>query len=155
MLSRALHAPRADDGAITIVTIILGAMMLAFVGFVWDGGQAVSAGQIADDLAREAGRTAAQCVDVRHFLETGQATVANPTEAEVCASAYANLYNKANPDDYHMIVDIVTTGTNLSVLSVTVTLTKPTGFFQGLGLTGTYTGHATVKLTQGVTDAGG
>jgi hypothetical protein len=152
---RIISTARADDGAITIVTLILGAMMLAFVGFVWDGGQAVSAGQTADDLALEAGRTAAQCVDVRGFLLTGQATVATQDEANACAAAYVNLYNNANPGDYHMSVDIVTSVNNDSLLSVTVTLTKPTGFFSGLGLTGTYTGHATVKLTQGVTDAGG
>ncbi|NUR60277.1 MAG: hypothetical protein HOV87_16690 [Catenulispora sp.] len=156
MLSRRIDAARADEGAITLITLILGAMMLAFVGFVWDGGQAVSAQQTADDLALEAGRTAAQCVDVRDFLLTGQATISGEAEADACAAAYVNLYNKADPEnDYRMSVDIVTSNKNVSLLSVTVTLTKPTGFFNGLGLTGTYTGHATVKLTQGVTDAGG
>ena len=152
MLSR---RTRPDTGSITLVTVILGGMMLAFVGFVWDGGQAVSAQQTADDLALDAGRTAAQCVDVAYFLEHGTATVATQFQAKACAAPFVKLYNDAG-NDYQMSVDIAPfADRNVTVLSVTVTLTRPTGFFSGLGLTGTYTGHATVKLTQGVTDAGG
>lgn len=155
MLSRRADAAPADGGAITIVTVILGAMMLAFVGFVWDGGQAVSATQTADDLARETGRTAAQCVDVKYFLLNGTATVHNLNVAQDCADSFVSLYNSAG-NGYQMSAAVtMTPPENGSVLTVTVTLTKPLVFLSGLGLPDTHTGHATVTLTQGVTDAGG
>lgn len=155
MLRSARRVARADGGAITLVTLILGAMMLAFVGFVWDGGQAVSATQTADDLARETGRTVAQCVDVRYFLLNGTATVLNQNMAQDCAVSFASLYNNAG-NGYQMSAAVtMTPPENGNVLNVTVTLTKPTGFLSGLSTTGSYTGHATVTLTQGVTDAGG
>src|SRR4051794_5840694 len=104
MLRRRSQVPRPDAGSITLVTVILGGMMLAFVGVVWDGGQAVSARQTANDLALDAGRTAAQCVDVAYFLVNGTATVATKFQADACAAPYSKLYNDAK-NDYQMSVD--------------------------------------------------
>ncbi|MFL6112529.1 MAG: hypothetical protein ACJ786_14410 [Catenulispora sp.] len=155
MLSR--RALRSDAGSITIVTVILGGMMLAFIGLVWDGGRGVNAVQTADDLAAEVGRTAAQCVDVRGFLLHGRATITTHFRAEDCAQPYVDLVNtKSDENGYTVtLVDPVEVSQTNDTLDVTVVVTRPIVFLSAFGFNGRYTGHATVKLTQGVTDAGG
>ncbi|GAA1975264.1 hypothetical protein GCM10009838_39260 [Catenulispora subtropica] len=153
MLSR-LRGLQADAGAITIVTVILGGMMLAFIGFVWDGGRGVGSVQTADDLAAEAGRTAAQCVSVSTFLIKGTAVIPNPTKAMTCAQPYADLVNAAG-NGYTMTLTDITLSPTRDSLSVTVEVDRPVAFLSAFGFDGKYIGHATVKLTQGVTDAGG
>jgi Flp pilus assembly protein TadG len=148
------RALRSDTGAITIVTVILGGMMLAFIGLVWDGGRGVNSVQVADDLAAEAGRTAAQCVDVRDFLVNGRAMITTHIRAEGCAQPYLDLVNSAG-NGYTVTLATPIVLSQNDTLDVTVVLTRPIVFLSAFGFNGRYTGHATVKLTQGVTDAGG
>jgi hypothetical protein len=147
-------AAAADAGAITIVTVILGGMMLVFLGFVWDGGRGIGSVQTADDLAAETGRTAAQCVSVRDFLLAGKALINNETQAWKCAQPYADLVNAAE-NGYTMVLRDITLSPSRDSLSVTVEVRRPVVFLSAFGFDGKYIGHATVKLTQGVTDAGG
>ncbi|MFD0639506.1 hypothetical protein ACFQ9X_55915 [Catenulispora yoronensis] len=90
---RVFRAPRAEDGAISIVALILGGTMLAFIGLVWDGGRGMASQQTADDLALEIGRTAAQCVNVGNYLINGTAVLASSAQAKACAAPYVNLVN--------------------------------------------------------------
>lgn len=151
---RGRRSAGADQGAITLVTVILGGMMLAFVGFVWDGGRGVGSAQAADDLAAEAGRTAAQCVDVTSFLLDGKAVITSSARALNCAKPYADLVNAAG-NGYTMTLTDITLSPTGDALSVTVEVDRPVAFLSAFGFDGKYTGHATVKLAQGVTDAGG
>lgn len=128
--------------------------MLVFLGFVWDGGRGVGSVQTADDLAAETGRTAAQCVSVGDFLLTGKAVVSNQARALDCARPYAVLVNAAD-NGYTMTLQDITLSESRDSLSVTVEVRRPVVFLSAFGFDGKYTGHATVKLTQGVTDAGG
>lgn len=145
---------RPDQGAITIITVILGGVMLAFISLVWNGGRAVDTIQTADDIAAGVGRTAAQCVDVQNFLLTGSATVITNTRAAECAKPYVDLVNGAG-NGYSVTADSVDLSLTHDTLFVTVKVSRPVLFLSAFGFNGEYTGHATVKLTQGVTDAGG
>lgn len=154
MLSR--RALRSDAGAITVITVILGGVMLAFIGLVWDGGRGVDSVQTADDLAAEAGRTAAQCVSVPDFLIDGQAIITTTYQADMCAQPYVDLVNAhAEDNGYTMKLEPIAVSFTNDTLSVTVVVTRPILFLSAFGFNGQYTGHATIKLTQGVTDAGG
>jgi len=152
MLSR--RALRSDAGAITIITVILGGVMLAFIGLVWDGGRGVDSVQTADDVAAEAGRTAAQCVNVPDFLINGRAIITTTYQADMCAQPYVDLVNAAG-NGYTVKLEPIGVSLTNDTLSVTVVVTRPILFLSAFGFNGQYTGHATIKLTQGVTDAGG
>ncbi len=131
------------------------------VGLAYDEGLRFDVHQTANSMAREAARTEAQCVDVAAYLQTGVPSVNDPAVAgnptQTCAQPY---FDAMNPSLAAAGITVsfqvrigVGGGLPANEVQVDVTLTRPTLFLAGFSSTST--GHATVKLTQGVTDAGG
>ncbi len=151
MLRRSSH----ESGVATLFALILAGAIISFIGLVWDGGNLLDSYRSADEIAAEAGRTAAECVDIRGFLATGQAMIADDATAKACAQPYFTAINNgAHENLTATLVDAHLSADRQSV-TVTVTVSKPLLFLSALTFNNVATGHATVKLTQGVVDAGG
>jgi hypothetical protein len=153
---------RADRGAITLFTLAVAPGMFYMIGLAYDEGLRFDVHQTANSMAREAARMEAQCVDVGAYLATGvpqvlDPAVADPTKGSTCAQPYfdaisPSLTSSGITFSFHVKIGL-SGGLPANEVEVDVTLTRPTIFLAGF--TNTSTGNATVKLTQGVIDAGG
>ena len=154
MLSKSMP-PRPQGGFITLFALILAGVIISFIGLVWDGGSLIDSYRSADQIAAEAGRTAAECVDINSFLTTGQATVRDDATATACAQPYIDAVNAAPHEKSTITLVSAILSADWRSVTVTITVSKPLLFLSSLTFNNVATGHATVKLTQGVTDAGG
>jgi hypothetical protein len=125
------------------------------IGLAYDGGGRYDINQTANSIAQETARTAAQCVDVPGYLSTGQATVRSDSIATTCAQPYLDAVASTLPSGTTLTVDGISLLNGGTEVHVDVTITRPVVFLASLGFQNVAHGHATVKLTQGVTDAGG
>lgn len=155
MLIGEFRHTRQDMGVVTLFALILAGVIISFVGLVWDGGSLIDSYRSADQIAAEAGRTAAECVDVNGFLATGQATIKDDATAVACAQPYINAVNAAPHENSTISLVSANLSADHRSVTVTITVSRPLLFLSALTFNNVATGHATVKLTQGVTDAGG
>ena len=159
MLKKRRTERRADTGAVTLLVLLMAGGMIAMIGLVYDGGRKIDGFRGANEIAMETARTAAQCVDVNAYLQSGQAVVQDPTgdgaRAKACAQPYLSAVTSTLPSDTTVTLDGVTLLAGGTEVRVDVTITRPVVFLASLGFQNVAHGHATVKLTQGVTDAGG
>jgi len=138
---------RSDSGSVTPMVIIMAIGIFMVIGMAWDGGGQFDADQRATLLAQEAARAGAQAVDVNAYLETGIAKI-DP----VRAAAYVDAYCAAQNLPQTTCTAIV--GPSRTEIQVNVTIVRNIVFLPS-GVGKTVYGHAQVKLTQGVVDAGG
>lgn len=132
---------RRDDGAITILVLLLTPMLLALAGLVWDGGLAITARQQAADLAEQAARAGADQLD----LDTARSDGTNLIDTARARTAACHYLLTAAP-----AAKCAATATTRQV-TVRVTTTTTTAL---LGLIGLHTltthGQATARPVQGV-----
>lgn len=164
-----LNRSRDPRGAVSIFALLLAGAVYAFIGLIWDGGTLINNYRNANQLAAEAGRAAAQCVDVNNYLTTGVATVHDVATATNCMAPLLQLVEHGDPTAFPPIYPEIPSGTTVlsavasfpdgtgDEIQVTVTLQEPVLFLVGpkFGFANTVTGQATVKLETGVTDSGG
>jgi Flp pilus assembly protein TadG len=77
--------PGGDDGAISVIVVLLAGAMFGLAGLVWDGGRAITARQHAADLAEQAARAGADDLDVTTIRNRGADTIDVPRAvADAC-----------------------------------------------------------------------
>jgi Flp pilus assembly protein TadG len=74
-----------ERGSMSVFTVIFSVMVFLLAGLLVDGGAAINARLRAADIAEQAGRAAADQIDVEHLRTTGQARLLE--EGTVCAKA--------------------------------------------------------------------
>ncbi len=77
---------RDDDGAITLLMVVIALALLLSIGLVVDGGAKIRAVQTANRVAAEAARAGLQQIDVAG-VQTGSATVVRTADAVRAAQA--------------------------------------------------------------------
>jgi hypothetical protein len=115
---------------------------------VYDGGGQFDADQRATMLAQEAARAGAQAIDVKGYLATGVATL----DRQKALDAVAAFCSGPNWPPQTVCTAIL--ATNLTEIQVNVAIQRNIVFLPS-SVGKTVYGHAEVKLTQGVVDAGG
>ena len=132
---------RRDDGAITILVLLLTPMLLALAGLVWDGGLAITARQRAADLAEQAARAGADQLD----LDAARADGTNLIDTTRAGTAACHYLLIAAP-----AATCAATATAQQV-TVRVTTTTTTALLGLIGLHSLTThGQATARPVQGV-----
>jgi Flp pilus assembly protein TadG len=132
---------RRDDGAITILVLLLTPMLLALAGLVWDGGLAINARQQAADLAEQAARAGADQLD----LDAARADGTNLIDTARARTAACHYLLIAAP-----AARCAATATAQQV-TVRVTTTTTTALLGLIGLHSLTThGQATARPVQGV-----
>ena len=137
---------RSDAGSVTPMVIIMAVGIFLVIGMVWDGGGQFDADQRATILAQEAARAGAQAVDVKAYMATGVATI-DPVQAALNVKAFCDAQNLPQTTCTPIILGGTEIQVNVTIIRNIVFLPSSVGK--------TVYGHAQVKLTQGVTDAGG
>ncbi len=136
------RACRGDDGVASVIVVLLTGALLALAGLVWDGGRAITARQLAADLAEQAARAGADDVDVSTLRATGADTVDVPAAVR---------------DACHYVA-VTAPGVTCQAaatagaVTVNVTTRTPTAVLGVVGInTLTTHGHATAAAVRGVT----
>lgn len=107
----------AEEGAITVLVLLLSGALLATAGLVWDGGLAISARQRAADLAEQAARAGADNLNL-------DATRAGSTGNDPAAGAARIDTSQAGRDACHYLtVAAPEAGCAVTVTPTTVTVT--------------------------------
>ena len=141
------RAGKGEDGAITVLVLLLSGALLATAGLVWDGGLAISARQRAADLAEQAARAGADDLNLDATRSAGSSTSDGTEQIDT---------SRAGRDACHYLtVAAPKAGCAVTVtataVTVTVTLHNPTAL---LGLIGVHTmtthGRATAVAQGGV-----
>lgn len=90
-------ARRAGDrGSMSVFTVIFSVVVFLLAGLLVDGGAAINARLRAADIAEQAGRAAADRIDVEQLRATGRARLLG--ENTVCAEAEKIVAAHAAPD---------------------------------------------------------
>jgi Flp pilus assembly protein TadG len=134
-------ARRRDDGAITILVLLLTPMLLALAGLVWDGGLAITARQQAADLAEQAARAGADQLD----LDAARADGTDRIDTARATTAACRFVHVAAPS---VGCEATATAEQVTVRVTTLTTTALLGLI-GLHSLTTH-GHATARPVQGV-----
>ena len=131
------HGYDADQGSVTLFVAVLGVALLIAIGLVVDGGQHISATQLADNAAGAAARAAGQQI-------TGAAVLGAPPEADTARAAQA----ARNYLDAAEVAGTVTV--NGSEIAITTTVQRQPILLSLAGVTTiTGTGSAAVRLARG------
>jgi Flp pilus assembly protein TadG len=131
------HRYDAEQGSVTLLVAVLGVALLIAIGLVVDGGQHISATQLADNAAGEAARAAGQQI-------TGTAVLGAPPEADTARAAQAAR-------DYLDAAEVAGTVTvSGSEITITTTVERQPILLTIAGVTKiTGTGSASVRLARG------
>jgi Flp pilus assembly protein TadG len=142
MTAAATPGHHRDQGTLTLFTVVVAVGLLAAIGFITDAGQKLAAAAQAQAVAEEAARAgAAEVNQSAAYSGTGRLTV-DPALAVEAARAYLASTGNAGT--------ITVTGPTL--VTVTVTVTKPAVFGEVIGISQlSATETATAQLTVGVT----
>jgi hypothetical protein len=137
------------SGSVTPMVMIMAIGIFMVIGMAYDGGGQLDADQRATMLAQEAARAGAQAVDVKVYLATGVATI-NEAEARVAITAF-----EAQPGwpPQTAVTDVLFNASHTEI-QVNISIQRNIVFLPS-SVGKTVYGHAEVKLTQGVVDAGG
>ena len=127
----------AERGSVTLLVAVLAVALLIAIGLVVDGGQHISATQLADNAAGEAARAAGQQI-------TGAAVLGAPPQADTARAAQAAR-------NYLDAADVAGTVTvNGSEITITTTVQRQPILLSIAGVTTiTGTGNASVRLARG------
>lgn len=127
---------RDEEGAVTLMLVVLALGLLVSIGLVVDGGAKLRAVQQANRAAEEAARAGTQQVDVV-AVQTGG--IARLNQAQATAAATSALAAVGVPGSASATTTTVT---------VTTSVTEPTIFLGLVGINSvTGTGTATAELT--------
>jgi len=137
---RSADYSRGDDaerGSVTLFVAVVAVALLIAIGLVVDGGQHISASQLADNAAGEAARAAGQHI-------TGAAVVGSPPEADTARAVQAAR-------DYLDAADVAGTVTvSGSQITVNTMVERQPILLSIAGVTKiTSTGSASVRLARG------
>lgn len=124
----------AQDGFVTVFTVIIVAALLVLAGLVFDGGRAMDGRVTALDEAQEAARAGAQQIDLPTFRATGTA-ILNDNAAITAAENYIAATG-----------DTGTATVAGDTVTVTVTHIEPTQILSMIGI-GSLTENATATAT--------
>jgi hypothetical protein len=133
-ITRLRTSDTAEDGFVTVFTVIIVLALFVLAGLVFDGGRAMDGRVKALDEAQEAARAGAQQIDLPTFRATGAAIL-----SDSAAVAAAENYIAATGDTGTATV----TG---ETVTVTVTHTQPTEILSMIGI-GSFTENATATAT--------
>ena len=137
----ARYLPTAEDGAITVILLLLAGALFACAGLVWDGGRAITARQHAADLAEQAARAGADDLDLTALRNQG----ADVVDAPQAITDACHFVHVAAPDAQCSATATPTT------VTVRVTTRTPTVLLGLVGLsTLTTHGSATAGAVRGV-----
>jgi Flp pilus assembly protein TadG len=126
-----------ERGSFSLLIAVLGVALLVGIGLVVDGGRYITAAQLADNAAGEAGRAAGQHITAQAV--TGEAPQADTTRAVQAAQSYLAA---AGVDGTVTVAgDEITITTTIRRTPVLLTLAGVSSI--------TATGTATVRLTRG------
>jgi Flp pilus assembly protein TadG len=131
------HGDDAERGSVTLFVAVIAVALLIAIGLVVDGGQHISASQLADNAAGEAARAAGQHI-------TGAAVLGSPPEADTARAVQAAR-------DYLDAADVAGRVTvSGSEITVTTTVDRQPILLSIAGVTKiTGTGSAAVRLARG------
>jgi Flp pilus assembly protein TadG len=131
------HCVDADRGSVTLFVAVVAVALLIAIGLVIDGGQHISASQLADNAAGEAARAAGQHI-------TGAAVLGSPPEADTARAVQAAR-------NYLDAADVAGTVTvSGSEITITTTVDRQPILLSIAGVTKiTGTGSASVRLARG------
>ena len=124
----------AQDGFVTVFTVIIVVALFVLAGLVFDGGRAMDGRVTALDEAQEAARAGAQQIDLPTFRATGTA-ILNDNAAVAAAENYIAATG-----------DTGTATVNGDTVTVTVTHIEPTEILSMIGI-GSFTENATATAT--------
>jgi len=124
----------AQDGFVTVFTVIIVVALFVLAGLVFDGGRAMDGRVTALDEAQEAARVGAQQIDLPTFRATG-AAILSYSAAVTAAEGY--LATTGDTGTATVTGDTVT---------VTVTHIQPTEILSMIGI-GSFTENATATAT--------
>ena len=131
------RAIRRERGSFSLLIAVLGIALLVAIGLVVDGGRYITAAQLADNAAGEAGRAAGQHITAQAV--TGQAPQADTARAVQAAQDYLAA---ARVDGAVTVAgDEITISTTVRRTPVLLTVAGVSSI--------TATGTATVRLTRG------
>ena len=137
---RPLARLRADEGAFTLMAVVVAAALFLMVGLAVDGGGRMRALERADDLAAEAARAGGQALVIPQAV-TGTADIVDPNAARAAALSYLNLAG---------VTGQVKVDPNGRSITVTVQVNYAPIFLGAMGLgPWTETGTATAQLLTG------
>ncbi|MFW6033601.1 MAG: pilus assembly protein TadG-related protein [bacterium] len=126
-----------EQGTISLMLAVLAVSLLVAIGLVVDGGRYITAAQLADNAAGEAGRAAGQ--HITSHAVTGQAPQAHNARAGQAAQDYLAA---AGVDG--------TVTVNGDEITITTTVQRTPVLLSIAGVSAiTATGTATVRLTRG------
>lgn len=125
-----------QDGAVTVILLLLTGMLFALAGLVWDGGRAITARQHAADLAAQAARAGAQDIDLTALRSDG----VDVLDAGLAVADACRYVHVAAPG-----AGCTATATPTSV-TVVVTTRTPTALLGLIGIT-TFTTHGSATAT--------
>jgi Flp pilus assembly protein TadG len=137
MNSHSRAAAAGERGAVSLLLAVLAVSLLVAIGLVVDGGRYITAAQLADNAAGEAGRAAGQHI-TGHSV-TGQAPQADDARAAQAAQEYLAA---AGVDG-----SVTVTG---GEITITTTVQRTPVLLSVAGVSAiTATGTATMRLTRG------
>jgi Flp pilus assembly protein TadG len=128
---------RRERGSFSLLIAVVGIVLLVAIGLVVDGGRYITAAQLADNAAGEAGRAAGQHITA-HAV-TGHAPQADTDRAVQAAQGYLSTAG---------VDGTVTVGGDEITITTTVRRTPVLLSVAGVSSI-TATGTATVRLTRG------
>jgi Flp pilus assembly protein TadG len=126
-----------ERGSFSLLLAVLGISLLVAIGLVVDGGQYITAAQLADNAAGEAGRAAGQHI-------TSEAVLGQPPETDTVRAVQAarDYLDAAGVDG-----TVTDTG---SEITITTTVQRSPVLLTMAGVSSIVaTGSATVRLAQG------
>ena len=127
----------AERGSVTLLVAVVAVALLIAIGLVVDGGQHISASQLADNAAGEAARAAGQHI-------TGSAVLGAPPEADTARAVQA----ARNYLDAAKVAGMVTV--NGAEITIATTVERQPILLSIAGVTKiTGTGSASVRLARG------
>jgi Flp pilus assembly protein TadG len=136
-MNSSLLVTRSERGSFSLLIAVLGIALLVAIGLVVDGGRYITAAQLADNAAGEAGRAAGQHI-------TGQAVTGQAPQADAARAVQAaqNYLAAAGVDGTVTVAgDEITISTTVRRKPVLLTVAGVSSI--------TATGTATVRLTRG------
>jgi Flp pilus assembly protein TadG len=136
-MNSSLLVTRSERGSFSLLIAVLGIALLVAIGLVVDGGRYITAAQLADNAAGEAGRAAGQHI-------TGQAVTGQAPQADAARAVQAaqNYLAAAGVDGTVTVAgDEITISTTVRREPVLLTVAGVSSI--------TATGTATVRLTRG------
>jgi len=136
-MNSSLLVTRSERGSLSLLIAALGIALLVAIGLVVDGGRYITAAQLADNAAGEAGRAAGQ--HITGHAVTGQSPQADTARAVQAAQNY--LAAAAVDGAVTVAGDEITISTTVRRKPVLLTVAGVSSI--------TATGTATVRLTRG------